>query len=273
MLILSLLICLLAGCGETGNHGETGNSGEDITSNEIIQNGDNGGNTDTPSTNAAPADVDFSQADGDMFTDRDARTEYDESDGVLIQLNGTSAAASSNSVKISGTTITITEEATYILSGTLDDGMIIVNAPDTAKLQIVLNGAQAKSYSSGNKAVATVSKAGLVTAKLAGKAKITVKLTDGKKLTLTVKVTDPKAPKTVKITQGKNAALKAGKTLALKTTLTPKDARYALTWTSSNKKVATVSSKGVVKAKKAGKAKITVTTQNGKKASLTITVK
>lgn len=139
ILILSLLICLLAGCGEIGNHGETGNSGEDITNNEIIQNGDNVSNTETPSTNVDPADVDFSQADGDMFTDRDARTEYDESDSVLIQLNGTSAAASSNSVKISGTTVTITEEATYIISGTLDDGMIIVNAPDTAKLQIVLN--------------------------------------------------------------------------------------------------------------------------------------
>lgn len=139
ILLLSLLICLLAGCGETGNHGETGNSGEDITNNEIIPDGDNGGNTETASTNVDPADVDFSQADGDMFTDRDARTEYDESDSVLIQLNGTSAAASSNSVKISGTTVTITEEATYIISGTLDDGMIIVNAPDTAKLQIVLN--------------------------------------------------------------------------------------------------------------------------------------
>ncbi len=142
MLILSLLICLLTGCGKTGNHGENEKN------NEIIQNGENSGNTETPSINADPADVVFSQADGDMFTDRDVRTEYDESDGVLIQLNGTSAAASSNSVKISGTTITITEEATYIISGTLDDGMIIVNAPDTAKLQIVLNGVDITSKTS-----------------------------------------------------------------------------------------------------------------------------
>jgi len=148
MLILSLLVCLLTGCGETGNHGETGNSGENGKNNEIIQNGDNGGNTETPSANSDPADVDFSQADGDMFTDRDVRTEYDESDSVLIQLNGTSAAASSNSVKISGTTVTITEEATYIISGILDDGMIIVNATDTAKLQIVLNGVDITSKTS-----------------------------------------------------------------------------------------------------------------------------
>ncbi len=142
LLVLSLLICLLAGCGETNNHGENGKN------NEIIQNGDNSSITETLNTNADPADVDFSQADGDMFTDRDVRTEYDESDGVLVQLNGTSAAASSNSVKISGTTITITEEATYIISGTLDDGMIIVNTPDTAKLQIVLNGVNIHSETS-----------------------------------------------------------------------------------------------------------------------------
>lgn len=146
MLILSLLICLLAGCGETGI--QTDNGGEDITSNEISQNGGNSDNTETPGTNADPVDGNFSQTDGDMFTDRDMRTEYDESKSILIQLNGTSAAASANSVKISGTAVTITEEATYIISGTLDDGMIIVNAPDTAKLQIVLNGVDITSTTS-----------------------------------------------------------------------------------------------------------------------------
>ena len=83
-----------------------------------------------------------------MFTERDYRTEYDESGSVQIQLNGDSATASSDSVQISGTAITITEEATYIISGTLDDGMIIVNAPDTAKLQLVLNGVNMNSETS-----------------------------------------------------------------------------------------------------------------------------
>lgn len=118
ILLLSLLLCLLAGCSGTSN--STG--------------------TDTTNTTADSVGADFSQAEEDMFTDRDRITGYDESNSVLIQLNGTSASASSGSVKISGTTVTITEEATYIISGTLDDGMIIVNAPDTAKLQLVLNG-------------------------------------------------------------------------------------------------------------------------------------
>lgn len=97
---------------------------------------------------AETAETDSVQAGSDMFTERDYRTEYDESGSVQIQLNGDSATASSDSVQISGTAITITEEATYIISGTLDDGMIIVNAPDTAKLRLVLNGVNMNSETS-----------------------------------------------------------------------------------------------------------------------------
>lgn len=89
-----------------------------------------------------------SQEEENMFTDRDYETSYDESASVLIELNGSTASASSDSVQISGTRITITEEATYIISGTLDDGMIIVNGSDTAKIQLVLDGASINSESS-----------------------------------------------------------------------------------------------------------------------------
>ena len=89
-----------------------------------------------------------SQSDADMFTDRDYRTAYDENESILIHLNGDSATASSNSVKISGSTVQITEEATYIISGTLNNGIILVDAEDTAKLQIVLNGVSITNESS-----------------------------------------------------------------------------------------------------------------------------
>ncbi len=88
------------------------------------------------------------QTDADMFTDRDLDSSYDESSSVQIQLNGDSASASSDSVQISGSTVTITEEATYILSGTLDNGMILVDASDTAKIQLVLNGVDITSETS-----------------------------------------------------------------------------------------------------------------------------
>lgn len=90
----------------------------------------------------------FSSGDEEMFTDRDRRTEYDKDGSVSIQLNKDSASASSDSVKISGSVITITEEATYIISGTLEDGQIVVNASDSAKIQLVLDQASVNSETS-----------------------------------------------------------------------------------------------------------------------------
>lgn len=136
LLVFSLVCCLLSGCGKPSDNDETiGNNNESSV-------------TEPSGTSSDPVDVDFSQADEDMFTDRDGKIEYDESKAVSVQLNGTSATSSSNSVKISSSTVTITEEATYVISGTLTDGMIIVNAEDTAKLQIVLNGVDITSKTS-----------------------------------------------------------------------------------------------------------------------------
>ncbi len=137
LLVFTLMCGLLAGCGKTSDNDKT------------IDNSNNESSiTDTSDTSSEPVDVDFSQTDDDMFTDRDSKTEYDESQAVTIKLNGTSATSNSNSVKISGSTVTITEEATYVISGTLTDGMIIVNADDTAKLQIVLYGVDITSKTS-----------------------------------------------------------------------------------------------------------------------------
>ena len=135
VLVLLLVLGLLAGCG-ANNTGEDNSKNDDSNSN----NSSTATSGDDANTNTDPVDVDFSKTEADMFTDRDSRTEYDASKAVTIKLNGTTATASSNSVKISGSTVTITEEATYVISGTLSDGMIVVNAPETAKLQLVFNG-------------------------------------------------------------------------------------------------------------------------------------
>lgn len=137
VLVLLLVLGLLAGCG-TNNTGGYGDNNKENDSNSI--NSGTVTSEDDANLNSDPVDVDFSQTDADMFTDRDSKTEYDASKSVAIKLNGTTATASSSSVKISGSTVTITKEATYVISGTLSDGMIVVNAPETAKLQLVFNG-------------------------------------------------------------------------------------------------------------------------------------
>ena len=139
LLILTIVIGTLAGCGNNSKL-----DGSEPGSNSVSEGTTNNGGENS---NAAPVDVDFSQTDGDMFTERDSKTEYDTSKAVTIQLNGTSATASSNSVQINGSTVIIKEEATYVISGSLN-GMLVVDAPDTAKLHLVFNGVDITSETS-----------------------------------------------------------------------------------------------------------------------------
>ena len=74
------------------------------------------------------------------FTDREKSGSYKVSEAVKITLNKTTATVSGSGAKADGSTITITEEGVYIVSGTLEDGQIIVDASDSDKVQIVLNG-------------------------------------------------------------------------------------------------------------------------------------
>ena len=123
-------------------------------------------------------------------------------------------------------------------------------------------------WTSSKKSVATVSSKGVVTAKKTGKAVISAKV-DGitKKCTITVK----KAPKKISL-NAKKKTLKKGKKFQIKVKLPKNTASCKITYKTSNKKVATVSASGKVTAKKKGKATITVTTFNKKKATLKIAV-
>ena len=92
----------------------------------------------------ATTDIDTS----DLFSDRDLEADYDESASAVISLGGNTASCDSNAVSISGSTVTITDEGTYILSGALENGMIIVDAEKTDKVQLVLDGATVHSDTS-----------------------------------------------------------------------------------------------------------------------------
>ena len=74
------------------------------------------------------------------FTDREKSGSYKALEAVKITLNKTTATVSGSGAKADGSTITITEEDVYVVSGTLEDGQIIVDASDSDKVQIVLDG-------------------------------------------------------------------------------------------------------------------------------------
>lgn len=83
-----------------------------------------------------------------IFSDRDLDATYDENAAIAIALNGDSATCDSDAVTIEGSQITIGAEGVYLLSGTLTDGQIVVNAGETDKVQLVLAGADITSSTS-----------------------------------------------------------------------------------------------------------------------------
>ena len=111
-----------------------------------------------------------------------------------------------------------------------------------------------------------------LTAKKAGTAKLQITLASGLKKNVTIKV-QKSAVKTTKVTvASKKVTIQKGKKIVLKPVVTPFTSRQKVTYTSSNKKVATVSKNGVVTGKKKGTAKITVRSGN-KTVKVTVRVK
>lgn len=144
------------------------------------------------------------------------------------------------------------------------------------KVKTKLSTDSVSKWSSSNSKIITVNaKTGKITAKKAGKAYIIVKMKSG--ATAKCKVTVQKSPvKTTKLTVNQTKVtlkLKGGKkTFQIAAVKTPVTSLEKVTYKSSNTKVATVSSKGKITAKKAGKATITVKAGN-KVKKITVTVK
>lgn len=131
-------------------------------------------------------------------------------------------------------------------------------------------------YKTSNKKIATVSKTGILRTKKKGTVTITAIAKNNKKAKATMTLTVGKVVKTLKFKEGTKKTVTAGSKFTLHPTYKPKDATTkAVTWKSSNTKVATVSSKGKVTTKKDGTVTITATAKDAgkKKATFKVTVK
>ena len=96
--------------------------------------------TESQTETAEASNIDGILDSSDMFTNRDKEIGYDDESAIAINLSDGASTADSDSVVIDGDTITITEEGTYILSGSLTNGQIVVEA-ENAKVQLVLDNA------------------------------------------------------------------------------------------------------------------------------------
>ena len=125
--IISLLLCAaitLGGCA-----GASENTAATVSTTET-----------TAPISAAVETTQPETAENAVFSDRDLDASYSEADAIPIVLSGSGIACSSGNVSISDSTITIQKEGTYLISGKLEDGSVIVDADKTDKIQLVLNG-------------------------------------------------------------------------------------------------------------------------------------
>ncbi|MBQ9808708.1 MAG: carbohydrate-binding domain-containing protein [Ruminococcus sp.] len=120
--------CLSTGCGSK-------NSSSDSTSEDVPSASELGTDTDADAEQLTEKTVSMDS----LFSDRDLAQDYGEITAE-IKLNGDSAETDGPGVSADGSVITVTGEGIYHVTGTLNDGQIIVDA-DNAKVQLVLDNA------------------------------------------------------------------------------------------------------------------------------------
>lgn len=117
------------------------------SSDSSISDVENTQNSETASTSEDGKIVTSRLDTSDMFSDRDKEIGYDETQSVSIELADNGITATADTVGISDGIVTIKDEGTYILTGTLSDGQVVIDA-DGKKVQLVLNGVDITSKSS-----------------------------------------------------------------------------------------------------------------------------
>lgn len=192
----------------------------------------------------------------------------------------TTVPKTSNNTEPSSTTPTVTSSTPspstpVAVSGVaLNKKVATVNVGKKVTVKATVTPANADNktlaWTSSNTKIATVSN-GVVKGVKAGRVIITAKTIDGSNISAKCTVT-VKQPVT-RISLSKKATMYIGKKLTLKAKVNPANAsNKALTWKSSNTKIAKVASNGVVTGVKAGTVKITATAKDGSRKSATCTV-
>ncbi|MBQ8111248.1 MAG: Ig-like domain-containing protein [Clostridia bacterium] len=202
---------------------------------------------------------------------------------VACAADGTITALAEGSAKV---TLTTADGAKFKLSVTVVDpykpsavslvpgGELQLTLQDVVTLTPVLSPETARAtytWKSSKSAVVVVDN-GVLYPQKEGAATVTVKTQNRKSAKVKVRVVDPYKPDSVALDISGTVTVKPGEVFALTPSVSPATARPVYTWKSSRSAVASVDANGVVTALKKGTAKITVTTQNKKKAQVTVKV-
>ena len=159
----------------------------------------------------------------------------------------------------------VTDSITLTASKTT---MIIGESVTIASTVLPTDAIQTLKWTSSSTSIATVNTAGKVTGVAPGTTTITATATDGSGKQATIKFTVNRPVTSIKLDKT-SAKMLAGQTLTLKPTVGPSNAtNKTVTWSSSDTKVATVTSGGVVKAVGSGTVTITAKPSYGSPSTL-----
>ncbi len=137
IICLCLFAAFLTACGNKSNQNASENNDNKNTQEAINNNGNhsiNGKFNNNQNMESTASLLDTS----DMFTDRDLNPAYDKAEEIVLSDSG--STSTSKNVHVEGSTITINKEGVYHITGSLSDGMIIVDSEKTDKIQLVLDG-------------------------------------------------------------------------------------------------------------------------------------
>ena len=153
-LTAAMCMAMLAGCSTSQSTGSTSDTEvtSDVSTETDADKESPNGSADAENTSVKTemtveemqATIDEAMSNAaiditDMFTKRDLAGTYDESEAVKITLSGKTATCDSSNVHIEGV-VTIKAAGVYVLSGTLTDGTVVVDAGDDDKVQLVFDG-------------------------------------------------------------------------------------------------------------------------------------
>ena len=119
-----------------------------------------------------------------LFSDKDFNTEYGSSKAVRVNLSALSGI-SAKGLTVNGNAVTINAGGQYIISGSLEDGQVIIDAADNDEVHLILDNADISNSS-----------VPVIYAKKAGKILITLAKGSKNKLNVSGKFADSDAGKT-----------------------------------------------------------------------------
>lgn len=202
-----------------------------------------------------PSDYDTNNYKIKLFTEEKNGDKYTDYASQMVGLTVPSTPILS---------VTLNKTELSLSSNEIETLVATINPTDTTEDKIL-------TWSSSNPAVASVDNVGKVLALMGGTTTVTVTTSNGKTATCVVTVLSPIT--SIVLVNG-NIDIAKGSTEELQYVINPEYTTddKAVTWESSDPRVASVDGAGVVTAKTVGETKVTVTTSNGKTASCIVTV-